>query len=75
MVYPSLLFLDEQKRPTRLVSDAVYKLNPETWYRYVGLDGKVVGLTTFGLSAPGNQVMERLGINAKSVVEAAKSLA
>ncbi|MHA3773559.1 transketolase [Verrucomicrobiota bacterium sgz303538] len=47
---------------------------PEAWYRYVGLDGKVVGLTTFGLSAPGNQVMERLGINAKSVVEAAKSL-
>lgn len=48
---------------------------PEAWYRYVGLDGKVVGLTTFGLSAPGNQVMERLGITAKSVVEAAKSLA
>lgn len=29
VVYPSLLFLDEHKRPTRLVSDAVYKLNPE----------------------------------------------
>ncbi len=29
VVYPSLLFLDEQKRPTRLVSDAVYKLNPK----------------------------------------------
>ncbi len=48
---------------------------PEIWYRYVGIDGKVVGLTTFGLSAPGNQVMERLGITAKSVIEAAKSLA
>ncbi|RYD82654.1 MAG: transketolase, partial [Verrucomicrobiaceae bacterium] len=48
---------------------------PEIWYRYVGLDGKVVAITTFGLSAPGNQVMDRLGINAKSVVEAAKSLA
>lgn len=48
---------------------------PELWYRYVGIDGKVVGLTTFGLSAPGNQVMERLGITAQSVVDAAKSLA
>ncbi len=47
---------------------------PELWYRYVGLDGKVVGITTFGLSAPGNEVMERLGITAKSVVDAAKSL-
>jgi transketolase len=48
---------------------------PDLWYRYVGLDGKVVGLTTFGLSAPGNEVMERLGITAQSVVDAAKSLA
>ncbi len=48
---------------------------PELWYRYVGLDGKVVGISRFGLSAPGNVVMEQLGITAKSVVEAAKSLA
>jgi hypothetical protein len=41
VVYPSLLFLDEQKRPTRLVSDAVYKLNPETWYRYAFIEGTV----------------------------------
>lgn len=48
---------------------------PDLWYRYVGLDGKVVGITSFGISAPGNQVMEKLGITAKSVVEAARSLA
>jgi transketolase len=47
---------------------------PEAWYRYVGLDGKVVGLTAFGLSAPGNEVMEKLGINAKSLVDAVKAL-
>ncbi|MDN6858223.1 MalM family protein [Pseudomonas sp. CAN2814] len=41
VVYPSLLFLDEHKRPTRLVSDAVYKLNPETWYRYAFIEGTV----------------------------------
>ncbi len=47
---------------------------PELWYRYVGLDGKVVGIPRFGISAPGNKVMEELGMTAKSVVEAAKSL-
>jgi transketolase len=46
----------------------------ETWYQYVGLDGKVVGLHEFGLSAPGAEVMKERGIDAKHVVEAAKSL-
>ncbi len=44
------------------------------WYKYVGLDGKVVGIDRFGLSAPGNKVMEVLGITAASVLEAAKAL-
>ncbi|MDQ3625111.1 MAG: transketolase, partial [Verrucomicrobiota bacterium] len=47
---------------------------PDAWYRYVGLDGKVVGLTRFGLSGPGNQVMEKLGITAQAMVEAVNSL-
>jgi transketolase len=47
----------------------------ELWYRYVGLDGKVVGIDQFGLSGPGGKVMEKLGINAQSVIEAARSLA
>src|SRR5467141_1171059 len=47
---------------------------PEIWYEYVGLDGKVVGLHQFGLSAPGAEVMKERGIDAKHVIEAAKSL-
>ena len=46
----------------------------EIWYQYVGLDGKVVGFHQFGLSAPGAEVMKARGIDAKHVVEAAKSL-
>jgi transketolase len=46
----------------------------EIWYQYVGLDGKVVGLHEFGLSAPGAEVMKERGIDAKHVVDAAKSL-
>jgi transketolase len=47
---------------------------PEIWYQYVGLDGIVVGLHQFGLSAPGPEVMKERGIDAQHVIEAAKSL-
>ncbi len=45
------------------------------WWKYVGLDGKVIGIDRFGLSAPGGKVMEVLGITPQAIVEAAKSLA
>jgi transketolase len=44
------------------------------WHRFVGLDGKVVGIDRFGMSAPGGKVMTELGITAESVVQAVKSL-
>ena len=47
---------------------------PEVWYQYVGLDGKVIGLHEFGLSAPGVEVMKERGIDAQHVIDAAKSL-
>jgi len=46
----------------------------EIWYEYVGLDGKVIGLHQFGMSAPGPEVMKERGIDAQHVIEAAKSL-
>ncbi len=47
---------------------------PVTWMEYVGLDGAVVGINRFGLSAPGGTVMKELGITAEHVVEAACGL-
>jgi len=41
------------------------------WYKYVGSQGRVIGIDRFGISAPGNVVMEELGITAGSVVSAA----
>ena len=46
----------------------------DPWFRYVGMDGKTVSIDRFGLSAPGNIVMEQLGITAANLVEVAKSL-
>ena len=45
-----------------------------TWARYVGLDGKTIGIDRFGLSAPGAEVMKELGMTAEHVVEVAKQL-
>lgn len=40
------------------------------WYKYVGLDGKVVSIERFGLSAPGSTVMKELGIHPGAILEA-----
>jgi transketolase len=42
----------------------------DTWYRFVGHEGIVIGLDNFGLSAPINDVLEVLGLTAKRVIEA-----
>lgn len=44
------------------------------WYKYVGSDGKVIGIDRFGISAPGNVAMKELGITTEAVVAAARGL-
>ncbi len=46
----------------------------DPWFRFVGLDGKVLGIDRFGISAPGNVVMKELGMTPEAVVAAAKAL-
>lgn len=43
----------------------------DLWRKYVGLDGVVVGIDRFGLSAPGGTVMSELGISVENVVKQA----
>jgi transketolase len=44
------------------------------WHKYVGLEGKVIGIDRFGISAPGNIAMKELGITTEAVVTAVQSL-
>jgi transketolase len=44
------------------------------WERYAGVKGRIVGIDRFGASAPGNIVLEKLGISAESVLKAALEL-
>jgi transketolase len=46
----------------------------DLWYQFTGLDGAVIGIDRFGISAPGNTVMKELGITTEAVVAAAKNL-
>ena len=44
------------------------------WHRFVGLDGLAIGIDRFGASAPGDIVLDRLGISVDAVVTAATAM-
>jgi len=44
------------------------------WHKYVGFDGEVISIDTFGASAPGNLLMEKFGFTVDHVVSAAKKV-
>ena len=43
----------------------------DTWYRFVGLEGAIVGLNRFGESAPAGELYKYFGLTAEAVAEAA----
>ncbi len=47
---------------------AVEALHADFWYKFVGLDGRVVGMTTFGESAPIDDLMQHFGFTVENVV-------
>lgn len=53
---------------------AIEAAHTDFWYKYVGLSGKVVGMTTFGESAPGNVLLEYFGFTVENVVKTVNSL-
>ena len=53
---------------------AVEAGHPDYWYRFVGLDGVVVGVDSFGVSAPGDVALRAMGIHAEAVVEAVREV-
>jgi transketolase len=48
--------------------------HPDGWYKYVGLNGDVIGMQTFGESGPGGDVMKHFGFTVDHVVSKAKAL-
>jgi transketolase len=44
------------------------------WQKYVGREGRIIGIDTFGASAPGEQLMKFFGFTVEKVVEQAKAV-
>ena len=53
---------------------AVEALSDFGWYRYVGLDGKVVSMKGFGASGPANELFKKFGFTAENVAAAVKDV-
>jgi transketolase len=53
---------------------AVEALHADYWYKYVGLDGRVVGMTTFGESAPAGDLMQHFGFTVDNVVSVVEDI-
>jgi transketolase len=56
---------------TRLAVEAA---NPMPWYKYIGLDGDVVAMNSFGASAPAKVLFDHFGFTVANVVDKAKAL-
>ena len=53
---------------------AIEALHADYWYKYVGLDGRVVGMTTFGESAPADELMRHFGFTTDNVVSVVEDI-
>lgn len=53
---------------------AVEAAHPDYWYRWVGLDGRVIGMDSFGESAPAGELMREFGFTVDNIVATAKDI-
>jgi transketolase len=53
---------------------AIEAAHPDFWRKYVGLEGAVVGIDTFGESAPGGVLMKHFGFTVENVLAVAKTV-
>lgn len=70
---------DAAYRESVLPSDVTDRIAIEAgiadyWFKYVGLDGRIIGMTTFGESAPADELFKMFGFTVENVVETAKEL-
>ncbi|WP_261834441.1 transketolase [Vibrio ishigakensis] len=70
---------DEAYREAVLPSSVTKRIAVEAgiadyWYKYVGFGGKIIGMTTFGESAPADELFKMFGFTTENVVKSAQEL-
>ncbi|MDX1304130.1 transketolase [Photobacterium sp.] len=70
---------DAAYRESVLPSDVTARIAVEAgiadfWYKYVGFDGRIIGMTTFGESAPAGELFKMFGFTVENVVDTAQEL-
>ncbi|MGP9500425.1 MULTISPECIES: transketolase [Halomonas] len=53
---------------------AIEASHADYWYKYVGLDGRVIGMTTFGESAPAGELFKHFGFTVENILNTANEL-
>jgi len=65
----------EQVLPSDVLARvAVEAGHADYWHKYVGIDGRVVGMTSFGASAPAGELMKHFGFTVDNVVETVEDI-
>ena len=64
----------DQVLPANLPRVAIEAGHPDGWYKYVGLDGAVIGISRFGESAPANQLFMEFGFTVDNVVNTVRGV-
>jgi transketolase len=64
----------ESVLPLALPTVAIEAAHPDFWRKYVGRTGVVIGIASFGESAPAKDLYPYFGITAQRVVEAVRAL-
>ena len=74
------IFLDQDKEYQNKIINpekpilVVECAHPNSWYRILNRNDKVIGIETFGESAPGSELLNHFGFNTDNVIKTAKSL-
>ncbi|WP_312511612.1 transketolase [Stutzerimonas nitrititolerans] len=53
---------------------AIEAAHADYWYKYVGLEGRIIGMSTYGESAPADQLFEEFGFTVENILAAAEEL-
>ena len=53
---------------------AIEAAHADYWYKYVGLEGQIIGMTTYGESAPADQLFEEFGFTVDNILAVAEEL-